>query len=93
MFYGRGGGKKLTNYQEEVNCASISLALENPTLLDSRQSLLKLAREKVNKSYRFKKGKSRSKLSQTDEPPSKRLKTSESMRETHINELKEDIKT
>ena len=36
IFYGRGGDKKkITNYQEEVNHASISLA---PTLLDSRQT-------------------------------------------------------
>jgi hypothetical protein len=76
-----------------VNHASISLALEDPTLLDSRQTLLKLARERVNESgYRFKKGKSRSKLSNTEESAPKRPKTSEYMREIHLNELKEDIK-
>lgn len=80
-------------YQEEVNRASIDLAIEDPTLLNSRKTLLKLAREKVNESgYRFKKGKSRSKLYHTDESTPKRPKISEAIRETRIDELQEDIK-
>lgn len=68
--------------------------MEDPTLLNSQQTLLKLAREKVNESgYQFKKGKSRSKLYSTDEPATKRPKTLKAVRERHIDELQEDIKT
>lgn len=47
LIYGRNPSKKLTKYQEHVNRAAIELALNDPNVLASRQSLLRLAQDKV----------------------------------------------
>ena len=91
--YGRDSSKKLTNYQQKINDAAVELALKDPNLLLCRQKLLELSRTKVNEGgYQFKKGKSRSKQLQSDCPPPKRPKSSESLGMKHIKELEEDIK-
>ena len=91
--YGHNPAKKITNYQEQVNKASVELALQDPNLLLCRQKLLQLARGKVNEGgYQFKKGRSRSKDYATASPAPKRPKTTETLRTKHIQELQEDIK-
>ena len=74
-----------------MNKASIELASSDPNLLQNKQKLIEQARLKVNAEYTFKKGKSRSKLSQTDVSGPKRQKTSESLWIKHIGQLEEDI--
>lgn len=45
IIYGRDPNKKITNYQEQVNCAAVELALLNPDLLQRRKELLESARQ------------------------------------------------
>ena len=90
--YGRDPNKKITPYQEQVNAVALQLALENPDNLLTRQKLIELAREKVNEVYNFKKGKSRSKKSESSATAPKRIKTSEAVRTRHISRLEEDLK-
>ena len=95
IVYGRESSKKITFYQEQINNASIELALSDPSLLQSRKTLLERARTILNANYKFKKGKSRSKvLSVSCElpPPKKHPRTSDSLRTRHIRELEDDIK-
>lgn len=68
-----------------MNQAAAELVIHNPSLLHQRQELLEQARLKVYEDgYVYKKGHSRSKLfhqdTVSDTQPSKRMKTSESMR-------------
>ena len=93
--YGFRSSKEPTMYQQKVNEASFHLAMKDPSLLSSRQTLLERAREMVNESgYNFKKGKSRSKkLQDSDsEQSSKHCKTSEALRTKRISQLNDDIK-
>ena len=92
--FGRGDETKVTRYQKQVNEAAIDLALHTPSLLSSRQTLLKEARAKVNSDgFIYKKGKSRSKqFSPPVECSPKRVKTSEAFRINRISALEDDIK-
>ena len=94
VIYGRDPTKKITKYHQEVNKTAVELALRDPDLLLSKQKLISVARSKVNEHYDFKKRKSRSKQSQSQDSglASKQSKTSESFRMKHIGELEEDIK-
>ena len=49
-----------------INKAAQEMCLQNPMYLRSRQKLLDAARTKVDQTYAFKKGKSRSKKYSTD---------------------------
>ena len=93
VIYGCDPGKKITQYQQEMNKAAIELALQDPSLRLSKQKLIAGARSKVNQVYNFKKGKSRSKESQssTGSTP-KRPKTTETLRLKHIGEIEEDVR-
>ena len=78
-----------------MNEASVTLALETPSLLNSRQKLLELARKKVTSDgYIYKKGKSRSKqvCDASEDSSPKRAKTSANVRMNRISALEEDIK-
>ena len=75
-----------------MNNVAVELCLDEPDLLSSRQTLIQRARAKVNSTYHFKKGKSRSVQAQSNPQPPKRPKTSETLRSKHIGDLKEDLK-
>ena len=91
--YGHNPAKYITRYHEQINKASVQLALQDPNLLLCRQKLLQLARGKMNEGgYQFKKGRSRSKEYETASPIPKRPKTTETLRAKHIQELHEDVK-
>ena len=96
IIYGRRGTNKITKYQEQVNKAAVSLALDTPSLLGSRQKLLDLARKKVNREgYVYKKGKSRSIHfgDTSDHSMPKRPKMSENFRVKRLLHLKKTSKT
>lgn len=68
VIYGRDPNKKITLYQKQVNTAAIELALADPSILQNCKLLLERARSKINDSgYKFKKGRSRSKLQVTND--------------------------
>ncbi|XP_065918714.1 uncharacterized protein [Dysidea avara] len=60
LIYKKESIRPLTEYQISVNKAAQEICLQNPVYLSSHQKLLDAARSKVNSSYSFKKGKSRS---------------------------------
>ncbi len=96
IIFGRKSQHTLTRYQQEVNTAAQELALQNPTLLQSRGELLVAARSKVDSSgYTYVKGKSRSKHACPEDRPSstpKRRKTTDSVRLQRLSEIDEDVK-
>jgi len=61
IIYKKQSIRPLSEYQISVNKAAQEICLQNPTYLSSRQKLLDAARSKVDITYSFKKGKSRSK--------------------------------
>ena len=91
--YGKSSNK-LTHYQQSVNKAAAELALEEPSLISSRQTLLDRARDLVRESgYEYKKGKSRSKklITDTEITKPKRPKSSEALCNQRIKELEDDL--
>ena len=92
--YGSKSSHRLTRYQQSVNEAAAKLALAEPSLISSRQTLLDHARDLVRESgYEFKKGKSRSKklIANTEITKPKRPKSSEALRIKRIKELEDDF--
>ena len=93
--------EKLTQYQKEINSASIELCRINPTLLmGGKGDLLKLARERVhNNGYIYKKGKSRAKRlgsstedgSTSESFKAKRVRIDGRERELRMNHLLDQI--
>ena len=80
-------------YQKQINKVAQILAIENPTLLRRHQLLLDAARNKVDASYAFKKGKSRSKRNtSTPQPMSKRRKISSDVRLEGLKFIDDEIK-
>ncbi|KAG0170567.1 hypothetical protein DFQ28_001949 [Apophysomyces sp. BC1034] len=62
--YGKNASRPLTSYEVAINKASIELALETPMLLVHKGRLFELAKKKLlEQGYRYKRGRSRSKLS------------------------------
>ncbi|KAF7730558.1 hypothetical protein EC973_001939 [Apophysomyces ossiformis] len=62
--YGKNANRPLTEYEIAINKASIELALETPMLLVHKGRLFELAKKKLlEQGYRYKRGRSRSKLS------------------------------
>ena len=94
QIYGRDSSRKLTNYQMKINNAAVDLALENASLLESRQLLLEAARKRVNETgYIYKKGKSRYKQIHPTTPETpKRAKTTDNFHLKQISDLEDDIK-
>lgn len=88
--YGRDRAK-VTRHQQQVNEATVKLALENPSLLNSRQKLLEEARKRDG--YVHRKGRSQSihLCDGQEESAPKQPKTSETFRLKCIM-LEEDIK-
>ncbi len=59
--YKKNSLRPLTTYQISINKAAEDICVNNPSMLRNRFLLLEEARSKVNETYDFKKGKSRSK--------------------------------
>ncbi|KAI9303656.1 hypothetical protein BJ944DRAFT_241251 [Cunninghamella echinulata] len=61
--YGKNTKRKLTNYEQAINQASVELALQDPSLLIQKGKLFDMAKKKLlEEGYCYKRGKSRSKL-------------------------------
>ena len=61
LIYKKESVQPLSEYQKLINKAAEEICLQNPMYLRSRQKRLDAARTKVDQTYVFKKGKSRSK--------------------------------
>lgn len=84
-------GHKMFNYYNELNKASLKLALDNPALLNDKNKLTNLARKLVHDSgYTYKKKSSRSKQF-GDSGGMKRQYLSESLKVRRLQEIREDI--
>lgn len=67
--YGKNSRRPLTKYENAINEASISLALENPSLLVNKGDLFEQAKKRLlENGYQYKRGRSRSKLIATTYP-------------------------
>ena len=85
--------RPLTSYQLKINEAAQEICLSNPSMLRNRQSLLEEARTRVNETYDFKKGKSRSKrYAPAVQSTSKRPKLDQTARLARMSVLEQDIK-
>jgi hypothetical protein len=63
LIYGKHSSRSLTKYEEAINRAAQSLALEDPSLLTNKGLLWNKAKAKLlHEDYDYKRGKSRSKL-------------------------------
>ena len=86
----------MTDYQNRINDVSQEICVKNPTMLRSRQKLLVACQEEVNKTYQFKKGKSRSKrhIAQSDPGSSKpkRKKLTKDFRLERMKAVEEEVK-
>ena len=80
--------------KKKINEASVGICMENPAMLKSRARLLDAARDLVDSSYKFKKGKSRSKryLAESNTSVPKRRKLSQEFRESRMKEIEDEIK-
>lgn len=81
--------RPLNNYQKQINEVAQEICVKNPSMLRNRQKLLEMARIRVDESYQFKKGKSRSKRTP---PAPKRKKVNQADRLTRMKTLEDDIK-
>ncbi|KAI7877252.1 hypothetical protein K492DRAFT_219112 [Lichtheimia hyalospora FSU 10163] len=106
--YGKNSRRPLTKYENAINEASISLALENPSLLVNKGDLFEQAKKRLlENGYQYKRGRSRSKLIATTYPyqrqpsdddgkPSKRKLNAQRLsqqRQEKLSELQVKIKT
>lgn len=89
--YRKEKSRPLTEYQRLINEAAQEICIQNPTMLRSRARLLEAAREKVDSTYSFKKGKSRSKKYMTSVPSPKRSKISKEFREQRMKEVEDEL--
>lgn len=91
--YRKESSRPLNEYQKQINEAAQDICLKNPTMLRNRARLLEAAREVVDSTYTFKKGKSRSKKFMTSGPaPAKRRKLNKEYREHRMKELEDELK-
>ncbi len=90
--YKKESVRPLSNYQRRVNEIAQEACIKNPSMLRSRKKLLELACTRVDDTYQFKKGKSRSKRHNPMLPAPKRKKTNQNMRLVRMKTLEDDIK-
>lgn len=91
--YRKESSRPLNEYQKQINEAARDICLKNPTMLRNRARLLEAAREVVDSTYTFKKGKSRSKKFMTSGPaPAKHRKLNKEYREHRMKELEDKLK-
>ena len=87
--------RPLSEYQRRINETAQDICVKNPTMQQNRLMLLIAAQEEVNKSYKFKKGKSCSKRQAIQGTPStrpKRKKMNKDFRLERMKTVEEDIK-
>lgn len=90
--YKRETSRPLSDYQKAINKSAQEMCIHNPLMLGSRQKLLNAARQEVDVTYRFKKGHSRSKrLMSSSQPPAKRAKLCQDVREKRIEVINETL--
>lgn len=89
--YKKESARPLSTYQKKING---EICVQKPTMLRSRLKLLEVARLKVDETYEFKKGKSRSKRYNPTSPLpiAKRKKVNQAARLARMNTLEDDIK-
>lgn len=96
IVYKKESLRKLTDYQKRINDVSQEICVKNPTMLRNRKKLLLACQEEVNKTYQFKKGKSRSKrLAIEGDPGSskpKRKKLTKDFRVQRMKTIEEEVK-
>lgn len=94
IIYKKESVRPLSEYQKSINKTAQEICLQNPMYLRSRQKLLDAARSKVDQTYAFKKGKSRSKKYSTDsdQSASKRPRLSFDARADRMKALEEEVK-
>ena len=91
IIYRKEKSRPLTEYQKRINEVAQEICLQNPTMLRKRGCLLEKAREKVDSTYSFKKGKSRAKKYLTLSSAPKRRKLNKEYREQRMKELQEEL--
>lgn len=89
--YRKEKSRPLTEYQKRINEVAQEICLQNPMMLRKRGCLLEKAREKVDSTYSFKKGKSRAKKYLTLTSAPKRRKLNKEYREQRMKELQEEL--
>ena len=89
--YKKESVRPLSEYQKKINIEAQSICVRNPSMLRSLSALLEEAKRRVNESYQFKKGKSRSKRYGEPSLP-KRQKMNQSARLERMKTLEDDIK-
>jgi hypothetical protein len=83
-------GDFLYDYRNRLNDASLSVALENPTLVANKGTLLELAKQKVDKDgYNYKKKRSRS--SNISSQPDNIIKMRPDIRSRKMKQIGEDL--
>ena len=92
LLYKNESVRPLTNYQRRINEVAQEICLRSPSMLCNRQKLLEMARTKVDETYQFKKGKSRSKRYNPTLPPPKRKKITQDIRLAKMKTLEDDLK-
>ena len=95
VIYRKEGKRPLTDYQKQINDAAGDIAVRDPSILARKKSeLMEAAKDEVYASgYKFKKGRSRSKrfLSSSSSNTPKRQNLNKDIRESRINDIKEEI--
>lgn len=89
--YRKEKSRPLTEYQKRINEVAQEICVQNPTMLHMRGRLLEKAREKVDSTYSFKKGKSRSKKYLTSSSAPKRCKLNKEYREQRMKGLEDEL--
>ena len=84
-------GSFLFEYRSKLNDAAFNIALENPTLISNKGTLLEQAKKKVeDDGYLYKKKKSRSPTLNAPQPE-KSVKMNPSMRAKQLQQISEDV--
>ena len=85
----------LSDYRQQLNRLAGEMCLRDPSLLTKKGELLKLAQKTLNEEgYRYKKGRSRSKVFGSDsDAASKRAKVSEDYRQRRLQQIQEEKKS
>ena len=94
--YNKESNRTLTAYQKAINDAAQEIFVKNPTMLRALGRFLETARDVVDSTYSFKKGKGRAKeyACTTSDASSicKRSKIGSGLHENRMKEVEEELK-
>ena len=91
--------RPLSEYEKQINAASLQLCQENASLLSNRKKLFELSKQKIDADgYNYKKKTSRSKIfgisaQKASGSENQQAKVMKEIRQRKINELREDIES